>query len=217
MRLSYSAMKDFDGCARRYYQVKILNAYPFGETTATMYGKTVHKACEDYIKDDIPLGGHVRFKPILDKLKSYKGDKYTEIEMGLSTGGEVKDFNDEFEGFRGIADLIIVDGDKARVIDYKTGSAKYPDPKQLELMALMVFTKFPEVTSVKGALLFLLHDVMVKREYHRKDFDYLFKYWLDKRVNIMSCAELGVWNPSPSGLCGWCPHTACEHWKPKRR
>ena len=217
MRLSYSAMKDFDGCARRYYQVKILNAYPFQETTATMYGKAVHKACEDYVKDGTPLGGYSRFKPVLDKLLSFAGDKYTELEMGMGVDGSLHSFDEEFNGFRGIADLTIVNGAKARVIDYKTGGAKYPDPKQLELMALMIFTKFPDVMHVKGALLFLLHDVMVKREYHRKDFNYLLQYWLDKRVNIISCAEVGVWNPSPSGLCSWCPHTACEHWKPKRR
>jgi predicted RecB family nuclease len=210
-------MKDFDGCPRRYYQVKILNAYPFQETTATMYGKEVHSACEHYIKSGTSLGGHGRFKPVLDKLISYKGDKYTELEMGMGIDASVHEFTDEFDGFRGIADLIIVDGDKARVVDYKTGKANYPDPKQLELMALMVFVKFPDVMHVKAALLFLLHDVMVKREYDRKDFNYLLQYWLNKRDNILSCAKEGVWNPSPSGLCSWCPHEVCEHWKPKRR
>lgn len=216
MRLSYSGMKDFEGCARRYYQVKILKAYPFEDSTATMYGKEVHLACEEYIRDGKPLGGHVRFKEVLDKLNAYPGTKHTELEMAVNSHGQCMEFEDEGGTFRGIADLVIVDGDLARIIDYKTGSAKYPDPKQLELMALMVFAKFPAVMYVKGALLFLLHDVMIKRAYTRQDFNSILSYWMSKRDSIMACADTGVWNPNPTGLCSWCPHISCEHWKPRR-
>ena len=44
---SHSSLKDYEGCARRYHEVKILKNYPFVETEATRYGKVLHKAAED--------------------------------------------------------------------------------------------------------------------------------------------------------------------------
>lgn len=217
MQLSFSAVKEFESCPRKYYQLRILKAYPHEDTEATIYGKEVHKACEDYIRDGKPLGGHARFQPILDKLKSYSGEKYCELEMAINKDGQSVDFDSEERMYRGIADLVIIDSDKARVIDYKTGNAKYPDPKQLELMALMIFAKFPAVMKVSGALIFLLHNVMVKRDYERADFSNILLKWIDKRNIIEICAEHNSWNPNPSGLCGWCPHKACEYWKPRRK
>jgi ATP-dependent exoDNAse (exonuclease V) beta subunit len=42
-------------------------------------------------------------------------------------------FKDDNRWVRGIVDLLIVDNDYAFIVDYKTGSHKYPDPKQLRL------------------------------------------------------------------------------------
>ena len=217
MRLSFSGMKEFDNCPRKYYQVRILKAYPTEDTTATLYGKEVHLACEEYIKEGKDLGGHARFKPLLDKLNAYPGEKHCEIEMAIGDNGQYVPYDSDDGIFRGIADLVIIHGNTARVIDYKTGKATYPEPKQLELMALMVFAKFPAVMTVKGALIFMLHDVMVKREYHRSEFNNLFQQWMAKRDKIMLCADVGVWNPNPTGLCSWCPHKSCEYWRPKRK
>jgi len=217
MRLSFSGMKEFDNCPRKYYQVRVLKAYPVEDSTATLYGKEVHLACEEYIKNGKDLGGHARFKPMLDKLNAYPGDKYCELEMAVGANGAYVPFDSDDGIFRGIADLVIVHGSTARVIDYKTGKATYPEPKQLELMALMVFAKFPAVMTVKGALIFMLHDVLVKREYHRSEFNQLLQQWMAKRDKIISCADIGVWNPNPSGLCSWCPHKTCEYWRPKRK
>ena len=44
---SHSSLKDYEGCARRYHEVKILKKYPFKETQAVIYGKELHKAAED--------------------------------------------------------------------------------------------------------------------------------------------------------------------------
>lgn len=217
MQLSYSAIKEFDNCPRRFQQTKVLKIYPQEDTEYTLYGKEVHKACEEYIRDGKPLGGHSRFKDILDKMIAFPGTKHCELEMALDASGQAVGFDDERRVLRGIADLVIVNDKLARCVDWKTGSAKYPDPKQLELMALMIFAKFPSVMTVKGALIFLLHDVMVTREYTRDQFTEMFSYWTSKRDMIMICAEQDSWVPKPSGLCPYCPHKTCEFWKPKRR
>jgi hypothetical protein len=55
IKWSHSSLKDYEGCARRYHEVKVLNNYPFQETEQTRYGKELHKAAEDYVKDGTPI------------------------------------------------------------------------------------------------------------------------------------------------------------------
>ena len=50
---SHSSLKDYEGCARRYQEVKVLKNYKFTENEATRYGTEFHKAAEDYIKDGV--------------------------------------------------------------------------------------------------------------------------------------------------------------------
>ena len=73
---SHSSLKDFEGCARRYHEVKVLKNYPFQETTHTIYGKDVHKAIEDYGKDGTPIPEkYAQFKPVVDEIMKKPGRK----------------------------------------------------------------------------------------------------------------------------------------------
>ena len=162
---SHSALKDFEGCPRRYHEVKVLNNYPFQETEATYYGKEFHSAAEHYIKDGTPLPPQFEYaKDTLDALLSKPGRKLCEYEMGLTKDLLPCSFHDKNRWVRGIADLLIIDDDNltARVVDYKTGNNKYPDTDQLKLMSLMVFKHFPHIRKVSSALLFVVKNDMVK-------------------------------------------------------
>lgn len=213
MAYSYSAIKEFKTCPRKYYENKILKIHPHVDTPATMYGKEVHKALEDYVGQSIPLGAHSRFQGIADSLVNIKGDKHTELEMALDENLEPCAFKDDKAFIRGIADLVIIDGNRAHIFDYKTGKANYPDPEQLELMALMVFRHFPEVEHVKAALLFILYDKIITAEYHKQNAKTTWVKWAAKIEEIERCKDNNVWNENPSGLCGWCQCSTCPHYK----
>ena len=150
---SYSALKQYENCPRQYNEIRVLKNYVVKENEAMRYGTEVHKALEDYVAEGKPLAkNYQRFKSMVDPLVDIPGIKYPEHEMALTYDKLPCDFGSEHRWVRGIADLLIVDGDYAFIVDYKTGSNKYPDPKQLRLMALMVFTHFPEVNKIKGGL-----------------------------------------------------------------
>jgi len=209
---SFSALKTFETCPRKYHAEKVLKLYPFEETEQSRYGTEVHLAAEEYIGKGTPLPkGMEKFKPALDALNKIPGEKKVELKMALTVDRQVTDFSADDVWVRGIADLVIVNGDKARVIDYKTGSAKYPDKKQLELMALMLFEHFPEVQEVKAALAFLLHDVVVKGQYKRADADKLWQKWQARTDMLDGAFEHDNWPPKTNGLCRkWCPVEHCE-------
>lgn len=212
---SHSSLKDFQNCPRKYHEVKILENYPREETDATTYGKQLHEQAELYIRDGRPLDQNFRFmQPMLDKLLAMPGRKFTEYEMALTHDLRVCNFKDPNRWVRGIADLIIVDDDNltARVFDYKSGSDKYPDVSQLELMAIMIFRHFPHVRSVTGGLLFVLKNTVRKCKVELADAEPLWWKYREEVSRIEAAMTTGVWNPKSSGLCRkYCPVVTCEH------
>lgn len=208
---SYSSLKQYTNCPKQYHHLKVLKDYESSDTQATIYGKEVHKALEDYVRDSIPLAkNYERFKAVVDELIAIPGDKYCEHEMALDRDRQPCDFHDENRWVRGIADLLIVDGDTAFVVDYKTGSNRYPDPKQLRLMALMVFAHFPEVQKVKGGLLFVMHNAFITEEYNRNQIEDSWGHFLPSLARLDNSYASNAWSPNPTGLCRFCPVKSCE-------
>ena len=211
---SHSSLKDYEGCPRRYHEVKVLKNYPFTDTQATIYGKELHEAAELYIRDGDPLPAQFSFiQEALDALLKKPGRKLCEHKMGVRADLSPCGFADKDVWCRGLADLLIIDDDNltARVVDYKTGNNKYPDREQLKLMALMVFAHFPHIRRVSGALLFVVKNDIAKASFLVGEAE---EYWWDYRervARIEQAHESGVWNPRPTPLCGWCPVMTCEH------
>ena len=208
---SYSSLKQYQNCPKQYQEIKVLKNYTVKESEAMIYGKEVHTALEEYVRDNKPLvKNYQRFKGMVDSLVNIKGDKYVEYEMALRFDKTPCDFHDKDRWVRGIADLVIVDGDCAFIVDYKTGSKKYPDPKQLRLMSLMAFTHFPDIQKIKAGLLFVMHNAFVTEEYHRRDMDKSWGMFEQPLKRLENSYETDVWQPNPTPLCGWCSVDSCE-------
>jgi len=211
---SHSSLKDYEGCPRRYQEVKVLKNFPFVENDATRYGTEFHKAAEDYIQDGVVLPDQFMFaKPTLDALVAKPGRKLCELQMALTTDLQPCDWTSPNVWVRGIADLIIVDDENmtAWVIDYKTGNNKYPDREQLKLMSLMVFAHMPHIRKVNSALLFIVKDDMVRHSMAVEQSKAEWWQYRQRIARIEQAHETGVWNTKPSALCPWCPVTTCEH------
>jgi hypothetical protein len=210
---SHSSLKDFEGCARRYHEVKVLKKYPFQETDATRYGNQVHESLELYVRDGKPIPPeHAQFKGVVDSLLKKPGRKLAEYEMALTADLKPVGWKDPSVWVRGIADLLIVDDDNftAWVIDYKTGNDKYPDRDQLVLMSIMVFEHFPHIRKVNSALLFIVKNSMVKMQMMRDAKDAAWWRYRERTAMLENCFTTDVWNPNQTPLCKWCQVTGCE-------
>jgi CRISPR/Cas system-associated exonuclease Cas4 (RecB family) len=217
LKWSFSGMKDYQNCPKQYHEVKVLKQYQKQPTQQMLYGTEVHAALENYVKDGAPLAkNYERFKSLVDPLAEMEGTKYPEFEMGLTADKIPCAFNADNYWVRGIVDLLIVAGDTAFIIDYKTGSNKYPEPKQLQLMSLMAFEYFPEVTYVKAGLLFVMHNSFVPAEYRREDKQKLWADFMPTLERMGTSFKNNVWQANPTPLCGWCPVHTCDFYKVKR-
>ena len=208
---SFSALKEYVNCPKQYQELKILKRYEKQPTEQMLYGTVVHKACEDYVAEGKPLEkNYQRFKPVLDSLIAIPGTKYPEHEMALTPDKQPCAFRDNGRWVRGIVDLLIVDGDTAFIVDYKTGSNKYPDPKQLRLMSLMTFAHFPEVKKVKAGLLFVAHNYFIPEEYKREDIEKSWGLFTGVLTRLDNSFDTNTWQPNPTPLCKFCPVKSCE-------
>lgn len=211
---SYSSIKLFDQCPKKYYHLRVIKDVKEPPTDAIMYGKQFHEAAELYIKDGTPIPPQFSFiKPSLDALKAIEGEKHCELEMGLTANLEPCGFKDPDVWWRGVADLAIINGEEARCLDYKTGkSAKYADTDQLELMALAMFKHFPDIKIVRGALFFVISKNFIKDSYDSEKQDKMWAKWLAEYNKMKFAYENNVWNPRPSGLCKkHCLVMECPH------
>ena len=211
---SFSSIKNFNNCPKQYYHLKVLKEYPMEETEAILYGNRFHKAAEEYLRDGTELPKEFeQFKEALDKIvEMYPGEIHCELKFALTEDLEPCDFKSREAWWRGIADLLILDGDRAFVVDYKTGSAKYADQGQLELMALAVFKYFPHIRYVKAGLFFVVGRSFPKVGYTYEDQDKLWVKWLSEYGRMRTAHDTGVFNPRPSGLCKkHCPVVECVH------
>jgi len=217
---SYSSITLFEQCPKKYYHLRIAKDIKEPESDAMNYGKDLHLAAEEHIRDGKPLPEKYAYiQELLDKLKDIKGEKLCENKLAVKIvdGGKLApcDFFDKQVWYRGIADLIILDREnqEARIIDYKTGkSAKYADTKQLKLLAACVFTHYPEIKVIKAGLLFVVSKEFIKEEYtthHRLAYFEQFKPLVNQ---LDACIANGVWNPKRNFTCSkWCPVTSCAH------
>ena len=183
--------------------MKIAKDYTESETEAMRYGTEAHLVAEEFIRDGKPVPAKFAYmKDVLEALNRRRGNKTTEIKMGLTVDLEPCKFRAKDVWWRGIADLVITDGSTAWIVDYKTGkSAKYADKGQLELMALATFKFFPEIKSINAALIFTKAKKFIKHKDTDDMIDSLWDKWLSKFKRMEVAYETDTWNAHPSGLC----------------
>ena len=213
---SFSKIKSFEQCPKKFYHLKVAKDYKEPETEAMLYGTAVHEAAEEYIRDGKPLPPEYEYiKAPLDSLNMKQGNKLCEYEMGLTADLEPCGFWDDDCWYRGIADLVILDEENktAWVIDYKTSkNTRYADKGQLELMALCVFKHFPDIETVRGGLLFVVCNELIRETYDKESAGKMWEKWLADYNRMEQAWKKDVWNAHQSGLCKrHCIVTECVH------
>ncbi len=215
MKWSYSSITMYDLCPRKYQEIRVLKKHPKQASEAMTYGTECHEAAENYIEQGWALPPKFEFiKPYLDPLKKIPGKKHCELRMGLKKDLTPCWFMDPEVWWQGVADLVVLNGDKAHLIDYKTGkSSRYADYDQLEILSLALFKHYPQIKTIKAALLFLVaqdfKEVIYSHEYAKND---AWVKWFKKIQRLETSIETGVWNPIPNFTCrNYCPCTSCPH------
>lgn len=215
MPLSFSRLSVFEQCPARFDYQYVSKRVQDQQNDASAYGDRVHKVLEAKAKgtldeSSLSVEGRATLRQwgdVAERIVSQPGDKYFEHQMAVNRQLTPVDWFAKDVWLRAIADVLVVSGDTAVCLDYKTGKVK-DNPTQLQLFAAMTMWQFPEVNKVKTSFVWLAHNQMTNATYERR---FLSAMWsaLEPRLDkVQETIELGVFKAKPGPLCPWCPAKA---------
>lgn len=203
---SYSSIKMYMNCPLRYFHQRVEKSVTDPGSEATHYGERIHKHLELRLKGEAELPQEARHYESLVSaiLQGIKGKLLVEQELTLNVELNPTGWFDEDAWLRTKIDVLILEGDRAVMFDWKTGKRK-PDFDQFELYALQVMTHYPEVEKVSVGFVWLKDFAIDRAEYTRQDVAPLWEKLLTQIARIENSLSTGVWPARPSGLCRFCP------------
>ncbi len=210
---SYSAIKLYDNCPKRYYHQRVTKEVVDTGGEASKNGERIHKFLEERLKQEAELPQEVsKYEELCQAVENQIGSGQLLVEQELTLNNRFRPTTwfAEDAWLRSKLDVLILHPKTAVVMDWKTGKRK-PDTFQLDLFAAQVFLHFSNITKVKSSFVWLPDSKMDGETYKREDLPKLLEAVLTKIRRIEQSQAVGVWPAKPSGLCGYCPCKAfCE-------
>jgi len=207
---SYSRLKNFETCPKRYYHYDVEKDIKEAESYQLSEGNAAHDAFAARIKSSkrLPLGLQ-QHEPMLARIAAMPGDTYVEQKLALTREFAPVGYFDKTVWFRTVADLCNVHDDTAIVFDWKTGKPS-ADTTQLQLLSATVMHYMADIERVKAALLFVNHGGAERAEYTRADLPEIWGEILPRVKKLEKAMTEQEYPPTPSGLCKkYCGVTSC--------
>lgn len=215
---SFSALNTFENCARKFWAVRVAKLVS-DFNKANVQGDDEHKCFDANLKKGTPLPPSLAgYQPTLDRVRQMPGQLFSEYSMALTqqfVPCKGTDWNNVWS--RSIADVLVVDGHKATLIDWKTGKVPktYKDTNpadQMEIAAAHVWRHFPQVQDVNTIYIYLQHNEARDFKFSRgPDEARIWNSVMPRVRNLEKAKALDIWPANPNPLCGWCPYGACPH------
>lgn len=211
MRLShsYSSIKLFENCPLRYYRQRITKDVVDEGGEASKYGERIHAFLENRLKGSGLNAEIAQYEPLclsVEKL-ARQGELYIEKELVLTDNLTATGWWDADAWLRSKLDVLVIVGDEAVVMDWKTGK-RNADQFQMQMFAAQVFKHYPDVQRVKTSLVWLKTMEMDTNTYKRSSMNAIWAEIMKRIQRIHSSLEHDNWPAKPSGLCRYCP---CRH------
>lgn len=211
MPWSYSSLTAFETCPRRFYHIRVAKDVVDPPTEALTWGNTVHQALEKRLKGEAPLPELLSsFEPYAARVAALPGTLGVEQQVALTedmqpTGWFAKDV-----WCRGVFDIVIDQGKRIILCDWKTGARK-PDNDQLQLFAALASVVYPKALYFKTLFIWLKEKKTDQALYSKEDIPKLWQQFLRRVAKYEAAHDTGAFPPKPSGLCRrYCPVRQCE-------
>lgn len=215
MRLthSYSSIKLFENCPLRYYRQRVLKDVKDEGGEASIYGERIHALLEARLKGSDIDPEVVNYEPLCSAVLrlAKDGELHIEKELVLNEHLHPTGWWDSDAWLRSKLDVLVIRGEDAVVMDWKTGK-RNPDFFQMQIFAAQVLKHFPDVSRVKTSLVWLKTLAMDTEQYTRVNINEHWAEIMGRIQRIHDAYNSGNWPARPSGLCNYCPaRHDCEH------
>ena len=226
---SYSALKNFETCARRYFEINVAKNIEQPRSDALDRGDELHDAMKNRVQGSTPLPPHLiymeQWAEKLTRVLHPFQIIQCELKMSNARDGRPTGYFDKSTWFRSKIDYFRLmpngtNNDYGHVVDYKTGRPpKVWDGTQLMLNAWQIFQSYKTVQECRVDYLWTEYNDTSHEIYKREEMPQLMAE-LTPRVTAMEMAHrTDNFPPKPGGLCyEYCDVTTCEFWgkRPRR-
>jgi hypothetical protein len=179
-------------------------------------GDAVHKAMAARLKNKVALPKDMDYEYWADRVDRGTGTLLVEQKYAITRDFRPTAYFADDVWYRGIGDVVHIDGRVALVLDWKTGKV-LEDSVQLMLMAQCIFSHFAAVTHVRSSFVWLKDDCETPELLTRAE---VAQQWVEllPRVQAMEKAAQTMTYPvKPSGICKtYCRVTSCPLYKKGR-
>lgn len=208
---SHSALEDFKNCPRAFHAKRVEKSVVETKGEATVWGEEVHKHFEERLAHGVVLpdvlAAHEEY---LARLEARPGQKTMEGRIALNLGGQPCEFFAPDVWFRGVIDFKEVDGDRAMVVDYKTGKV-HQKLGQLYAFMLHTFAAHPAVQMCHAEYYWTQTKTTWGVSVSRSRIPELWTMFVPDLKQYAQAFKTDTWQPRQSGLCKrHCPVTDCE-------
>lgn len=215
---SYSSLDTFKSCPRKFEALRVSKSVVEEKGDATVWGEVAHKHFEERLRDGTALPDTLTdHEPYLARLVKLPGEAGVEQKIALNRKMQPCGFFDADVWYRGVIDYTKVNRrtGHALLIDHKFGK---PHSKfaQLKLFALWTFAAHADVETAEVRYYWAKERREVSASYTRDMIPHLWGEFVPDLKQYAEAFREEIWQPRQSGLCGWCPVTDCEFWRPKR-
>lgn len=208
---SFSVVDMYRSCAKKYYHLKVAKDFKDSDSSFSADGKAIHEALLTRVIDGTPLPLPMRYmEPIAAKFANTDGVKSGEIQLALNRQFEPCAWFDKDCYVRAIIDLLIIKGNKATIIDWKTGKVR-PKPDQLKLAAAVLSQQMPEIEHFTCAFVWVNHKEVTPLTLRKENMADVWADWIEAADEMEDAIKITAFPASPSYLCRWCPVTSCPH------
>lgn len=213
--LSYSRLKMFRDCPRKFYHMSVA---PKGsedylsdfQGKQGREGSKLHRVFEMRIKHNRALDPEfANFEPILKPIADGAAGAEITVEQPWAWTAELEecDWFSKQAWFRVKCDLTVIHPERARMCDWKSGKV-YVDTFQLKINSAFLMLRRPTVQTVDAELYWLNHDDITRETYFREEVPEIFDEILAEAAKIEKNKVLSYWPEKPGNLCAWCPVNA---------
>jgi hypothetical protein len=209
---SYSKLKNFESCPKRHWHVDVAKDVKEPESEQLLWGNQVHKALAKRCSLGSALPpGMESYEKWCSRILTGEGNIYVEQQLAITKEFGPTEWFGKDAWYRGIADVLKINGAVALAIDWKTGKL-LDDPVQLALMAACIFAHHPGIQKIRTEFVWLKENTSSREDFDRATMAVMWRNIWHRIEQLESAHKTTSYPAKPGYLCRrWCPVTSCPH------
>jgi hypothetical protein len=217
---SFSRLKNYEVCPKRYYETDVLKKHNDGDDNEQLqWGERVHNVMANRCakNEALPPEMPAHYEAWAQRVLIGGGEIFVEQELAIDENFGpapwfgARDGSGPQPWFRAKVDFVKKQGSIALLVDWKTGKI-LDESFQLALSCACAFAKWPDLDAIRASYVWLKEDAESSDTVLRSDMPNLWRALWPRITKLASSHQSMDFPPTPSGMCKkFCKVISCPN------